>query len=103
MRGAAWDLARTVREHPREEEGLDMEGSSEDVVSGAERTTARLGRKGWFPKPWALKGFAISASVIMVLVVFSQNVGPASSSLGGGTEAYEEQARRLTVADRASR
>src|SRR2546428_2276207 len=51
----------------------------------------------------SLQVFAIFASVIMVLVVFSQNVGPAASSLGGGTEAFEEQARRLTVAEGASR
>src|SRR6059036_1443974 len=54
-------------------------------------------------RPSVLKAFAIFASAIMVLVVFSQNVGPASSTSKGGGDEFEEQARRLTVAEGASR
>src|SRR2546425_2449859 len=54
--------------------------------------------------PSVLKGFALFASAVMILVVFSQNVGhPASATGSGGGDDFEEQSRRLTVAGGVSR
>ena len=52
--------------------------------------------------PSVLKGFALFAATVMVLVAFSQGVGPAASTSTGGGTPFEEQTRRLTVADGAS-
>ena len=52
----------------------------------------------WTTRKWTLRGFAVFATALMVLVAFSQNVGPAASTSTGGGDAFEEQSRRLIVA-----
>jgi len=59
-------------------------------------------RRGPGFRRWILKGFALFATAVMILVVFSYNVGPAGSASGTVGEAFEEQARRLTVAEGSS-
>ena len=54
------------------------------------------------PRAWGIKGFALVATSLMVLVAFSQTVGPPASATSSDGDTFEEQARRLSVADGSS-
>src|SRR5438034_10577206 len=48
----------------------EMEAASETCVEGAKSIPLRRN-----PRRWTLRGFAVFATAVMVLVAFSQNVG----------------------------
>src|SRR3989442_14437583 len=85
----------------RQQGGKVVSGPAGASETGLEGANAIL--EPWTPATWTLRGFAVFASVLMVLVAFSQTVGPAASTSTGAEDVFEEQSRRLTVADGLSR
>ncbi len=75
-----------------------MEGFRADSVSRDGATAPPMTSRP--ARPWVLKGFALFAAAVMVLVVFSQNVNPEPAPSGGDrSDEFDERVRRLTVAE----